>query len=37
MTESALQNIKSMFVCETDTCRRNVDALLKDSVQQIGL
>jgi len=37
MAQSPLENIKSMFVCVTDTCRRNVDALLKDSIEQIGL
>ena len=37
MAQSPLENIKSMFPCETDTCRRNVEALLKDSVEQIGL
>ena len=26
-----------MFPCQTDTCRRNVNELLKDSISQIGV
>ena len=36
MSQQQLTEIKEMFPCESDTCRRNVDELIKDAVHQIG-
>lgn len=32
-----LDSIKSLFLCETDNCKRNVDALIGDSVEELGV
>lgn len=37
MNNHNLQQIKELFPCQTDSCRRNVDALVKDSIQQLGV
>jgi hypothetical protein len=31
-----LRELEELFPCETENCRRNVEALVRDSVSQIG-